>query len=202
MNKIGILGGTFDPIHNGHLYMAELAMEQADLDEVIFVPTGTVPHKDNSGITGKKHRYNMVLCAVNEYENYMVSDIEINRDGVCYTYETLKVLSKKYKNDKLYFIVGADCVFDIDEWKEPGEIFKYATLLVINRKSDTCFNIKEECQKVQKRYGGEIVLLDGCGPEISSTMIREALKKNENTEEFIPKCVYDYIAINDLYKKD
>ncbi|MBQ3114947.1 MAG: nicotinate-nucleotide adenylyltransferase [Clostridia bacterium] len=202
MNKIGILGGTFDPIHNGHLYMAKLAMEQEDLDKIIFIPAGTVPHKDNSRITGGMHRYNMVLCAVNEYENYMVSDIEITREGVCYTFETLRELSKKYKNDKLYFIIGADCVYDIDEWKEPDEIFRYASVLVINRKSDTCFNIKEECQKVQKRYGGEIILLDGCGPEISSTMIREAFNKKQNTEQILPKRVHEYILKHDLYKKD
>lgn len=202
MSKIGILGGTFDPIHYGHLYMAHEAKKQMGLDTIIFVPSGTVPHKNNKVITDRMHRYNMVCCAANKYENYMVSDTEINRDGVCYTFETLKEFSIKYKGDQLYFIIGADCVFDIDRWKNPGEIFKHATVLVINRNSDTCFNIKALCDEVQEKYNGKIILLDGNGPDISSTMIRDAVRAGQDIGDLLPECVFQYIEKFDLYKED
>lgn len=200
MNKrIGILGGTFDPIHNGHLYMAQSAYEQLNLDEVVFIPTGKVPHKDNDFITDSKHRYNMVCLAVKDNKNYSVSDMEIKRNKTCYTYETVMELANVYPDDKLFFIVGADSVYAIDTWMTPSEIFKYATMAVINRDTDTNHNLLEYCKIAQEKYNGEIVVLDASGPDISSTEIRNSVKNGHTDLDMLPSEVYNYIRENKLY---
>ena len=201
MKKTGILGGTFDPIHNGHMFMARQALLRLGLDEIVFIPTGTVPHKDNSHITDSRHRFKMVCEAVKSFENYTVSDTEINRDGVCYTFETLRIFSRENPGNELHFIVGADSVFAIDSWKNPGEIFKYAALTVIGRRTDTCFDIKEFCEKTVRRYNGKIELLDCVGPDISSTAVREILKRGGDASKLVPKPVLDYIKKYGLYER-
>lgn len=201
MKKTGILGGTFDPIHNGHLFMAQQAYNRLSLDEIVFMPTGMVPHKNNSYITESVHRYNMVRMAVNQFENYTVSDTEINRDGVCYTFETLKQFSCENPKDELHFIVGADSLFAIDSWKNPGEIFKYAALTVIGRRTDTCFDIEDFCKKTEEKYNGKIELLDCVGPDISSTEIREILSQGGDVSKLVPKSVIQYIKQHNLYER-
>jgi len=199
MIELGILGGTFDPIHNGHMYMAKVAMEQLELDEVLFMPTGVVPHKNNDFITDSKHRYNMVCCAVQNFEKYTVSDMEIKRGRVCYTYETLTELKKKYVDAKLHFIVGADSIYYIDKWKKPEEIFKLACVTVIDRTTDTCHNINEYCRQTEEKYKGIIEVLSAHGPDISSTNIRNLVKNGESIENAVPKPVNEYILKHKLY---
>ncbi len=199
MNKIGILGGTFDPIHNGHLYMAEQAYKQLGLDEVIFIPTGKVPHKDNEFISDSRHRYNMVCLATNNFENYSVSDMEITRDRTCYTYETVKELAEKYKDSKIYFIIGADSAYDLNKWKKPYEILKYCSLAVVNRVTDKHKDLLDYCKQKEEEFKGEIVVLDGFGPEISSTEIRTNIKTKRGADNMLPREVLKYIIENKLY---
>jgi len=199
MIELGILGGTFDPIHNGHMYMAKVAMEQLEIDEVHFMPTGVVPHKNNDFITDSKHRYNIVSCAVQNFEKYTVSDMEIKRGRVCYTYETLTELKKKYVDAKLHFIVGADSIYYIDKWKKPEEIFKLACVTVIDRTTDTCHNINEYCRQTEEKYKGIIEVLSAHGPDISSTNIRNLVKNGESIENAVPKPVNEYILKHKLY---
>ena len=199
MSKLGILGGTFDPIHNGHMYMAQVAMEQLKLDRVIFIPSGIVPHKNNRNITDSTHRYNMVCEAVKGFENYLVSDMEIKRESVCYTYETLGELKKIYVGDELHFIVGADSIYYIDKWMKPEEIFKLACITVIDRTTDTCHNIDEYCRNIAKRYNGIVEVLSAHGPDISSTEIRGFVKSGKSVRKMLPEAVEEYIEKHKLY---
>ncbi len=199
MSRLGILGGTFDPVHNGHMYMAKVSLEQLELDKIIFIPTGIVPHKDNDSITNRMHRYNMVCCAVQEFENYKVSDMEIKRDRVCYTYETLTELKSINPNDELHFIIGADSMYYFDKWRKPEEILKLAAVTVIDRTTDSCHNINEYCRQLEKKYKGTIEVLSAHGPDISSTEIRRRVKNSESIDKLVPEPVKQYILKHKLY---
>ena len=122
MKKIGIIGGTFNPIHLAHLYIAYEAKCQLNLDKVIFMPAGSPPHKKNEDILEAPLRYKMVLEAIKKYEDFEISNYEIEKEGFSYTYETLE--NFKSKDNILYFITGADCLINIEKWKNPDRIFK------------------------------------------------------------------------------
>ncbi|MDX1358978.1 MAG: nicotinate (nicotinamide) nucleotide adenylyltransferase, partial [Clostridia bacterium] len=123
--RIGILGGTFNPIHNGHLEMAEIAVDVYSLDDVILIPTGNPPHKADEEIISKYDRYELCLLSAAAYDNIFVSSVEIDREGITYTIDTLKELEKLYGiRDELYFIIGGDTVFQLEKWKDFKEVFK------------------------------------------------------------------------------
>ena len=133
--KVGIIGGTFDPIHNAHLYIAYEAKEQLNLDKVIFMPAGIQPLKIDKKITSSKYRYEMVKEAIKCYEMFEVSDYEINKGGLSYTYETLEYFKNSYKNEdiELFFITGADCLMNIEKWKEVKKILSLSNMVVFMR---------------------------------------------------------------------
>lgn len=195
MKAIGIMGGTFNPIHEGHIAIAKAAYEQYKLDEVIFIPSGNPPHKKDMSIASDKDRYNMVCDSVCQYPYFSVSSIEIDREGYSYTYETLKELSKKYSSDKLYFIVGADSLFYLEEWKHPELIMKYAVILVANRDDSNDEKLKEHIDFIKKTYGGEIGIINVNRIPISSTQIRE----NRFDDRYVPTAVIEYIREHHLY---
>lgn len=131
--KIGILGGTFNPIHIGHLILAEEAREKLGLDKVIFVPAYLPPHKDNSDIAQASSRFEMANLAINGNEYFSVSDIEIKRNGRSYTIDTLREFKKAYPQDDLFFIIGSDLLTYLDEWKDLKEIIKMVKFVAATR---------------------------------------------------------------------
>ena len=180
--KIAIFGGTFDPIHNGHLHVAESALNELGLDKVIFVPAGNPPHKCSG--TDKRHRYNMVRIATLCNPQFEVSDYEVRRKSLSYTVETLKYFEKKYPGARLYYIVGADALREMSGWYQPQEIFEIADIVCAGR----------EGEKKYETAGANVVYLEAADYNASSTAIRKGLF-NE-----LPKGVAEYINKHEVYK--
>ncbi|WP_111928170.1 nicotinate-nucleotide adenylyltransferase [Clostridium tertium] len=197
MKKIGIIGGTFNPIHLAHLYIAYEAKCQLNLDKVIFMPAGSPPHKKNEDILEAPLRYKMVLEAIKKYEDFEISNYEIEKEGFSYTYETLE--NFKSKDNILYFITGADCLINIEKWKNPDRIFKASNLVVFNRPGYDKESLKLQKNEIEKKYNTSINFLDIMDLEISSTMIRDRIKEGKRIDFFIPKEVLDFIRKNNIY---
>ncbi|MBS6005476.1 MAG: nicotinate-nucleotide adenylyltransferase [Clostridium baratii] len=199
MKKYGIMGGTFDPIHNAHLYIAYEAKELLGLDKVIFIPNGSPPHKDNKNITGASLRYRMVLEAIKDFEDFEVSKYEIEKKELSYTYKTLE----HFKEDdvELYFITGADCLFDLDKWKNVSEIFSLCKFVVFTRPGFKEEDLIEEKKRAEKKYNGEIIFLNILDLEISSTDIRKRISEGKRIDFFVPKRVINLIEKENIYNE-
>lgn len=188
--KIGILGGTFNPIHIGHLILAEEAREKLKLDKIIFVPTYYPPHKNNSDIAPAMHRYKMINLSIKGNKYFSVSDVEIKRDGKSYTIDTLKELKKKYPGDKLYFIIGSDLLKYLDDWKDLNEIIKLVNFFVATRPGYALDKIPSQISTIPIR-----------AVDISGFEIRKAIEKNKSFRYLVPETVFRYIKKRNLYKK-
>ncbi len=190
--KIGIMGGTFNPIHNGHLAIASYAAEELGLDKVLFM-TGAVPPHKNNEIADVSVRHEMVCRAIEKYKKFYPCAYEIEKGGVSYTVETLRYLKKEYPDDGLYFIMGADSLNDFGKWYKPEEIVKYCTLAVYPRTGvDTEFS----ADRVRSEYGGEVKIINAPILEISSTEIRSRIKNGQDIDFFVP-CEVSYIIKED-----
>jgi nicotinate-nucleotide adenylyltransferase len=204
MKRYGIIGGTFDPIHNAHLYIAYEAKEQLNLDEVIFMPAGKQPFKANNIVTDSKLRYEMVKIAIESFNEFSVSKYEIEKGGLSFTYETLQYFEEKSnienQEKELFFITGADCLVSIEQWRDVQKIFSLATLVVFARDGISEKEITEKKQRIEEKYNGEIIILDLKQLEISSTDIRERVNQNSRIDFFVPPKVVDMIYKNGLYK--
>lgn len=199
MKKVGIIGGTFNPIHLAHLYIAYESKDQLNLDKVIFIPTGSPPHKDNRGVLRASLRYSMVEKAIASYDGFEISDYEIQKSGYSYTYETIE----KFKTDdcELFFITGADCLMDIEKWKFPERILELCTFVVFARGGYNNIKSLEQKKYIEKKYNTNIKFLDIIDLEISSSMIRKRIKDNKRVDFFMPKDVLDFIKEKGLYKE-
>lgn len=195
--KIGIIGGTFNPIHLAHLYIAYEAKCQLNLDKIIFIPTGSPPHKKDMEILEASLRYNMVYEAIKNYEDFEISDYEIEKKGLSYTFETLEYLKKD--DNELYFITGADCLMDIEKWKYPEKIFKLCNFVVFNRAGYSKKNLRIQKEKIQQKFNTNITFLDIIDLEISSSIIRNRIKEGKRIDFFMPREVLEYIITNNLY---
>ena len=204
--KIGVLGGTFNPIHNGHIEMARKALEMASLDEVWVMPAGMPPHKENSDICLGRHRMKMCELACAYEDRIIASDFEIKSTSFNYTYQTLENLHSIYPMHQFFFIMGQDSVNGFDTWREPQKILDNATLLVFLRGKS--FELeKEQClttiSSLKKKYDGSFLLLEYEPTAISSTDIRNAIRSNDSSYDLrcvISKDVYDYIKEHRLYE--
>ncbi len=203
MKRYGIIGGTFDPIHYAHLYIAYEAREQLKLDKVIFMPAGKQPLKTDKNVTDSNLRYEMVNMAIEPFDEFSISNYEIEKQGLSFTYETLDYLKNIGTEEKeLFFITGADCLMDIEKWKNVSGIFSLCTLVVFYRggyNKELLFNQKK---KIENKYNGNIVILDLKELEISSTDLRKRISEGKKVDFFIPEKVIDFINKNNLYKGD
>lgn len=197
MKKIGIVGGTFNPIHLAHLYIAYEAKSQLNLDKIIFIPAGNPPHKKNKEILEASLRYDMVCEAIKNYEDFEISKYEVEKEGYSYTFETLKQF--KTKDNELYFITGADCLMDIEKWKNPEDIFNLSKFVVFNRAGYNKKNLRIQKDKIEKKFNTIINFLDIIDLEISSSMIRKRIKEGKRVDFFLPNEVLKYIEKNNIY---
>lgn len=187
--RIGILGGTFDPVHNGHLYLAKKVCEKLSLSKIIFIPTYIPPHKNRPNITPAKHRYNMLKIALSGNRKFMLSDIEIKRKGKSYSLETLRQLRKKYgPKAEIFFIAGSDALTELKRWKKLNEILRLCRFVIGERPGFTVKKIPE----------GFIVFRIKA-KDISSTQVRHRIKSCHSISHLVPTKVRDYIGKYRLY---
>lgn len=199
--KTGIFGGTFNPVHKGHIMLAEYCMESVGLDRIIMIPTAVPPHKISKNLASEDDRLNMCKLACRGKENFFVSDIEIKRQGKSYTYETLTQLKEIYPDDHLYTIMGADMFLTLDRWKNPKIIFEKSSIITIPRDEENKHELENFYNKVLKAMGASSVILPNPVMSVSSTFIRENLDNFNLISDMLDKGVYDYIIKNNLYRK-
>lgn len=202
MKKVGIMGGTFNPIHFGHLFLAENAYEQVGLDEILFMPTKNPPHKQKTDIISDEHRINMVSLAIEDNSHFSLSTIELEREGTTYTADTLAQLKHENPDNDYYFIVGADSFFDMPEWKTPKTIFDLSTILVAGRDHVKVEKLEKQLEYFKSNYNARIVILDMPTIQFSSVKIRERILYNKSIRYYVPDKVTTYIRDNHLYIAD
>lgn len=201
LHKVGILGGTLDPIHMGHLIIAQAAMQELSLEKVVFMPSGNPPHKNLMNITDAYKRLDMVKYAIDGNENFICSDFELKRDGIIYTSDTLRLLKDKYKDIELYFIMGADSLLSIETWHEPEKIFQLCNIVVADRDllNRELFN---KIEYLKKKYNANIFHIELPLINISSSYIRECIKNGKSIRYLVHDNVAKYIYENRIYKDD
>ncbi len=198
--KIGILGGTFDPIHLGHLILAESARDKFNLDKVIFMPAGKPYFKDLDSVSCSDYRADMVNLAITCNDNFFFSDIELKREGETYTVDTLIELKDIYPNDELFLIVGSDTLYQIENWKNPAKVLELATILIASR-SAVGEDVQSKIYDLQDTFpGSKFERLNMLNIDISSTNIRARVKAGASIKYLVPDSVVDYIGKNNLYK--
>lgn len=200
--RVGIMGGTFNPIHIGHLIIAEAAYEAYDLDEVLFVPSGISYMKDQSEILDAKKRVHMTGLAIEDNPHFALSTIEIDRDGNSYSYETLETLRKQNPNTEYFFLVGSDTLFALETWKHPEILLPSCTILVAVRNGVPMEKMQEHAKYLEEKFGGSIQLLTTPNIEISATDIRNRIAANRNVKYFVPDSVLQFIEKKGLYKNN
>ena len=190
MKKIGLLGGTFDPIHIGHLLMARAALEMLGLDQVIFIPSCVPPHKKAPTLFSAKDRLKMVRLATKENPQFDVSDFEIKKGGKSYSVDTVRHFQKAAPaSTKLFFIVGGDAIKEIDTWKDIDELKKMCSFVSVNRPG---------YPREEAKYKYHAVTMNGI--EMSSTEIRKRILQKKTIQYLVPDAVLGYIRKNNLYK--
>lgn len=197
--KIGIMGGTFDPIHYGHLLIAQSAAEEFELDQVLFVPTGKSPHKQEELVTEPGVRCEMVKLAIASNERFSFSDIEIKSNEVNYTYLTLQKLQRQYPGAKLYFIMGGDSLKDFKTWKHPGKICSQAVILAAVRDEMIGAEMKEAVEEIRNLFHAEIFMLHSPNFSVSSHNIRQKLQKKHSVRYLVPDEVLQFIHREKIY---
>lgn len=198
--KIGILGGTFNPIHYGHLIIAESVRENYRLDRVLFMPTGLPPHKQDSEVTGAEHRFEMVQCAIRSNEYFEASRIEIDRAGFTYTIDTLISLKDVYgKDTTIYFITGADVIPELVTWKDCSRVFGMCEFIALLRPGYERKAFVDEIDSLKSGYGAVINITEAPMADISSTDIRERIRKGRSVRYLVPPCVEEYIYDHKLF---
>lgn len=191
--RLGILGGTFDPIHSGHLILAEQLKEELKLQKVIFIPSANPPHKENYFVSSAKDRLKMVKIAIRDNPDFLISDIELKREGKSYTIDTLTQLKKLYKDYGLFFLLGSDAIDELPTWKEPDKIFQKVKVVVALRPG---FNRIDP----ENRFVRRSLVVPINGLNISSTQIREKIRIGKSIRYLVPPGVEKFIRSKRLYR--
>ena len=199
MKQLGIMGGTFNPIHNGHLYLAREAREQYNLEQVLFLPSGTPYMKDQREVLPSELRVMMTKLAIQDEPYFSISTMEIEKEGNTYTYETLEALKSMYPETDLFFILGADSLFAMEDWRLPERVFASCKILAAIRDDVSIDEIKEQAYYLEHKFDADIFILKTNAVDISSSMIRKQLSEGTSVKGLIPDAVYDYILNHNLY---
>lgn len=199
MQKIGILGGSFDPIHKGHLNIAESARAEFDLDEVWFVPAGHSPNKDEREMTSAEIRAGMTALAIADRAYFKLSRIELDSAGTSYTYLTLTRLKEQYPAVEFYFIMGADSLDYFDSWYHPKIICEKAVILTAVRDDMDTAQVLEKIADIKALFPARIYPLRGGRTNISSTEVRKSIRSGEPLNSMLPLPVWQYIREHGLY---
>lgn len=196
--RLGVMGGTLDPIHYGHLVAAEAARVAFQLEKVLFVPNRLPPHKKDYRVSDPKHRYLMTILATITNPHFDVSRIELDRDGVSYTIDTLCALRREYGSlAELHFISGADAILDLLSWKNVDELLALCYFIAATRPG---YELSGQLQKLQEKYPNRVFRVDVPALAISSTDIRRRIREGMSIKYLLPETVEYYIYKHGLYK--
>ena len=201
-DSIGIMGGTFDPIHNGHLLLAHQAYREYGLDSIWFMPSGHPPHKQDHHVTDGGNRRDMVKLAIEGVPYFQYSDFELRRPGSTYSAQTFHLLNEAYPALNFYFIVGADSLYQIEHWYHPRELMRETTLLVAGRECDNApRSLDQQIRYLSDRFQAKIFRLHCQEMDVSSAMLRQMAAQGVPIDSYLPPGVADYIRKNGLYRK-
>jgi len=196
-SALGMMGGTFDPIHCGHLAAAEEARARFQLDRVVFVPSGQPPHKKEYPVTAAECRYDMVRLAVGSHPDFEVSRVEVDRPGPSYAVDTVRTLRAQLDPEtRLYFITGADAILEMLTWRSPEELAKSCDFIAVTRPG---YDLGRLEQALGVLPGARVHLLNAPGVDISSTDIRQRVRRGDSLRYLVPTPVVRYIAAHGLY---
>ncbi|MCI9627432.1 MAG: nicotinate (nicotinamide) nucleotide adenylyltransferase [Clostridia bacterium] len=193
--RIGILGGTFDPIHNGHIMIAQQAIRELELERLILLPAGQPYHKETDG-ADKRTRYEMTCQAAKEF-GFAMSDFEIKQEKPSYTVESMKYFKSVYPKDTLVFIVGADSLDYVDKWVDSKTLLSMVEIAAAGRGGE---DMETKKLKLEREFQAVIHLLHNERADISSSMIRERIRKGEPVRQFLPKLVWTYLKEHEVYE--
>ncbi len=200
--RIGILGGSFNPIHNGHIKMAYIALYEFLLGEVVFLPLGTAPHKRDEFMASVHHRLEMIRLAIADEKRFCLSTLETERKGYTYTVDTLELLSRSKKDTAYYYIIGADTLFELQSWKNYERVFLLTDFICILRPGQDDTSVKNCAEKLNERFGHKIHLAQERGPDISASHIRSLVSVNKLKDGLVPRKVEHYMMQNRVYGKE
>lgn len=202
MKKIGIMGGTFDPVHNGHLLLGKQAYIEYGLDCIWYMPSGQPPHKKDRKVTDIKDRCEMLKLAIEGEPAFEFSDFEVSREGYSYTARTLTLLLETYPEYEFYFIIGADSLYEIETWYHPDIVIGSVPILVAGREyGDKHLPMNEQIVRLNQKYNGRIAMLHCTEVDISSEEIRDLVSRKKSPVKYVPKKVASYIERHQLYQQ-
>ncbi len=202
MGKIGIMGGTFDPIHNGHLLLGEQAYEEYGLDQIWYMPSGQPPHKKDHNVTAGRIRLEMTRLAMEGHEGFTCSDFEVMRSGNTYTSQTLEMLHGLYPGHTFYFIIGADSLYEIEHWHEPEKVLAQAVILAAVREYESAGrSMEKQIAYLKETYQADVRMLHCREIDISSAELRRMTALGESIDAFVPGRVARYIQEHHLYQE-
>lgn len=198
--KVGILGGTFNPVHAGHISLAVKVYQEFNLSRLLLLPSGNPPHKSPSELAPAHHRLNMLCLAAKNHPFLEISNMETSRSGVIYTVDTLSQLTHDQPDSEFYFIIGSDTLFELESWKNIEEVFRLTNFICMKRPGNSFLQIVIEIERLNSIYGKKIKLSNYAGIPISSSEIREAIAKGRHPVENLPEEVEAYIEQYGLYR--
>jgi nicotinate-nucleotide adenylyltransferase len=198
--KIGILGGTFDPIHNAHLLLGESAREQFGLDRIIFIPNNLAHLKNRTDVSSGEVRYQMVKMAIADNPYFTCSRLEIDKPAGTYTINTIQDLKLMYPGDELFLILGGDSIIGIDTWYKASELLQSCTILAAVREDDDLPALDKKRRELSTRFGADIRLIAFNRVDISSTEIRTRVKTGRSVRYLMPDACIEFMCIKGLYR--
>ncbi len=198
-NTIALMGGSFDPIHLGHIKIADAARKALGIEKVLFLPSGRPPHKAHLG-AGAKERLNMTVLATADYPWAEACDIEVFREGTIYTVDTLTLLKKQYPDTEFVYFIGADTLLDLKNWKNTQIVATLCSFACVRRPGINDETMEAEKAYLLDRFSAKVTFVDAVGPEISSTLIRENVKNGRSTDGMLAPAVRAYIDEKKLYQ--
>lgn len=197
---IGLMGGTFNPIHIAHLIIAEWIKDEWNLEKIVFIPSGNPPHKSKKNLLESSVRYNLVEIATSSNSNFEISDFEISKEKISYTIDTIEYFRNQYPDEKLFFIIGADTLFQLEKWKEFKELAKMVEFITYSRWGYNKLQIENRIYRLNNEYGFNIHYSNGPEIQISSSNIRDRLKDGLSIKYMVPDDVIIDIEEKGLYK--
>ena len=201
MKRIGILGGTFDPVHYGHIALAEDAVREADLDEVVMIPARIQPFKQDREYASGEDRFRMLALAAGKNDHITVSRYELEQEGVSYTYLTLRYMQEFFGEDtRLFFITGTDSFLKIDTWKNAPELLTKYSFIIGTRPGYRQEEYQEALRRITSAFGTEVISMNKTELDISATQIREMVAEGKDISGLLPPEVERYITEHGLYR--